>query len=388
MGWGEIKTVNPGRHKRLPKWSMVRNNLLHVKMLNANLSVIPSIFYLLGHEVYVTKPGERIKQYCNFCKRPWHLEETCWKKKEQMEFDRRETERLERQEERQKYMEELAAFQNGQNHSNDEIIENDGEIIVTEIHQQNSTVNGVDAAIGENGVDDQVNTNESYTEEAVSSSALEPVQVQPEEDLQETHNGEDNISTQQVDEINTVGQNEGNHKMSGVADTGSEIKNKDIDVKTSTNPQSVDLVSATNESGKLNREAVISDQPCQSDAGNDFQSLKSNGTIASSQNTIEKETSDDGPMMDIGFTTQNCLDVPSRDMPGVAAHEVVGADSVDDNEWEDFEEYRGPRPNKKRKLKTRSKKILIGSKNRILRTEDNKAKKNTKQHDLNENGSE
>ena len=80
MGWGEVKSIDPGRHKRSAIWSRVRNNLLHVKMSKVKLASIPSLFCLCGHEVYVTKPGEKIKQNCSFCRKPWHLEETCWKK--------------------------------------------------------------------------------------------------------------------------------------------------------------------------------------------------------------------------------------------------------------------------------------------------------------------
>ena len=46
MNWGEIKTINAGRHKNQgPKWFNVRNNLLHIKMIDADLSRIPSVFW-------------------------------------------------------------------------------------------------------------------------------------------------------------------------------------------------------------------------------------------------------------------------------------------------------------------------------------------------------
>ena len=94
MGWGEVRSVLPGYHKR--EWGDVRNCFVHVKMAKSDLTKIPSVFYLQGHEVYVTKPGKRVKQFCNFCHKPWHLEETCWAKQrelEDLEYKKEEDER-------------------------------------------------------------------------------------------------------------------------------------------------------------------------------------------------------------------------------------------------------------------------------------------------------
>ena len=106
MGWGEVKSINPGRHKRSPVWSRVRNNLLHVKLINAKLNNIPNIFWLCGHEVYVTKPGEKNQTTLWLLQKPWHLEVTCWKKRQKEEDDRREKEVLQRKLERAQYLEE------------------------------------------------------------------------------------------------------------------------------------------------------------------------------------------------------------------------------------------------------------------------------------------
>ena len=62
MKWGVVKSLQAGRHKNRSKWSNVRNNLLHVKLVEADLSMVPSIFWLCGHDVYVTKIGESIKE--------------------------------------------------------------------------------------------------------------------------------------------------------------------------------------------------------------------------------------------------------------------------------------------------------------------------------------
>lgn len=108
MQWGDVKHIMFGRHKNLgPKWANVRNNLLHVKMANAELEKIPKVFWLGGHSVYVTKPGETIKQTCGYCNKPWHVEETCFKKREDDAHEKREQEKRKRMEEKERYLQHL-----------------------------------------------------------------------------------------------------------------------------------------------------------------------------------------------------------------------------------------------------------------------------------------
>ena len=47
-------------------------------------------------------PVKVLSNFCKFCNKPWHLEETCFKKREQVENERREAERKRREEERQR----------------------------------------------------------------------------------------------------------------------------------------------------------------------------------------------------------------------------------------------------------------------------------------------
>ena len=80
LNWGQVHSCNPGYHKKASKWGSVRNNYVHLRLTDLKPENIPGVFKLAGHEVYVTKPGEEVRQVCSYCKKFWHLEETCWTK--------------------------------------------------------------------------------------------------------------------------------------------------------------------------------------------------------------------------------------------------------------------------------------------------------------------
>ena len=89
MGWGEPIGVISGYHKH--PWSHMRNNWVFVKLINVNEGNIPRVFNLMGHDIYVRKPGESSRPWCNYCEKYWHVEETCRVKR----YDLREKQRIE-----------------------------------------------------------------------------------------------------------------------------------------------------------------------------------------------------------------------------------------------------------------------------------------------------
>ena len=107
MGWGLVVNIRHGYHKNMSKWAHCKNFLVHLKLANINLSKIPNVIKLRGHEIYVTKPGENIKNVCSFCHKAWHVAETCWAKRDaeaKAEHERQENERLTK---RKQYLDDL-----------------------------------------------------------------------------------------------------------------------------------------------------------------------------------------------------------------------------------------------------------------------------------------
>ena len=392
MGWGEVKDVSPGRHKRSSTWSQVRNNLLHVKMVKADMNLIPRIFWLCGHEVYVTKPGERIKQHCDFCKRPWHLEETCWKKREQIEMERREKEFSQRKEERERYLEEQRRLreieeerlhkveEERQRREEEERLQKeqkDAEKLQDNSTSSSSSLNNTFQNENQEIIDPQIIVPE-FSEAPIAGDKI---------DLSSLANQGKELVNGAVDETN-IGLIEEVHNepvkllQEVESAASSDVSNKEESVKENVSYQSSEIINANNDT-VLVPVPLVKDGGCcsrlsveveESPANSVLESEKENDTSDGSLYGSDYDTDDDtsNHNMVIGSVTQSLLDVPEEGISNVAAHEVVATDvrstsDLSNPDLDDFTTYAGRRPNKKRKGKSRSKTIVIGSQNRVLR---------------------
>ena len=86
-GWGTPVKLNRGLHKQIGNRRRLENEYVHVRyeVDDFHEDLLPTALDLEGHYVYVTKPGESMKIECKYCNGFWHNEDTCYKKKRDLE---------------------------------------------------------------------------------------------------------------------------------------------------------------------------------------------------------------------------------------------------------------------------------------------------------------
>ena len=107
LDWGIPLNAKHGYHKKSEKWANCKNNMVHIRITNMKTQKIPNVITLRGHQIYVIKPGENLRQICTYCYKAWHIKETCWKRKQDEDRAKQEKEEKERKENRNKYLKTL-----------------------------------------------------------------------------------------------------------------------------------------------------------------------------------------------------------------------------------------------------------------------------------------
>ena len=76
-GWGTPVAARRGYYRNYPT---LHNYFIHMKITDLKEEVIPQVFDLQGHTIYVKKPSEVAPEKCDYCHGAWHTEDNCYKK--------------------------------------------------------------------------------------------------------------------------------------------------------------------------------------------------------------------------------------------------------------------------------------------------------------------